>query len=257
MKLEALTATVREAGTIALEIYNKPFAVETKADQSPVTQADLAVDKLLYAAISAAFPDVVIVTEEQAQTHRAIAPDTTFFLVDPIDGTREFINKTGEFTINIALIEQGQPVAGIVFAPVQNRFFIGDLENGAFEIDQSGSHKRLSVRSCTKERLTAIASRSHRTPETQSFLDNYAIIDCVTAGSSLKFCILAAGEADIYPRFGPTMEWDTAAGHAILKAAGGQVLNIDRTPLIYAKPEFRNPDFMACSPDAAQLCPAR
>lgn len=233
-----------------MAIYEREFSVAEKNDKSPVTEADLLVDKLISSKLADMFPDVPIVTEEQADTHVSIAADTPFFLVDPIDGTKEFINKTGEFTINIGLIVARVPAYGIVYAPAAGRMFVG--ADKAYEICE-GVRKQISVANCDGA-MKAVASRSHSNKPTQGFLEDHAITDTVSAGSSLKFCLLAAGEADVYPRFGPTMEWDTAAGHAVLVAAGGMVLLEDGSPLLYSKPDYRNPNFIACSPDAKRKC---
>ena len=245
----------RDAGALAMETYGRPHDIATKEDNSPVTEADLAVDNLIYPALTDRFPDIPIVTEERAATHAALPENARFFLIDPIDGTKEFIKKTGEFTINIALIDTGRPVAGIVYAPAIGRMFVGATNSGAREIGADGSSRTISVRECPGSQ-TAVASRSHLTEETETFIAENKICDCVNAGSSLKFCLVAAGEADIYPRFGPTMEWDTAAGHAVLAAAGGQVLTCDGTPLSYGKSQFRNPYFIAASPTAHYSIPA-
>ncbi|WP_211097803.1 3'(2'),5'-bisphosphate nucleotidase CysQ [Ahrensia marina] len=254
MRLKDLIGAVRDAGQKAMDIYARDVEVVLKLDSSPVTEADLAVDEILTKELARLFPECPIVTEEQASTHNVDVKNGRFFLVDPIDGTKEFINKTGEFTINIGLIENNVPIAGIVYAPAQGRLFIAETDGSCYELDEDNLRTNLKVRNCGENAMIAVASRSHNTPDTQAFLDDNGISDCVSAGSSLKFCVLAAGEADIYPRFGPTMEWDTAAGHAILSAAGGHVLNIDGTPFSYGKPEFRNPNFIACSPQASKRC---
>ncbi|WP_026317090.1 3'(2'),5'-bisphosphate nucleotidase CysQ [Ahrensia kielensis] len=255
MRLENLIATVRDAGRKAMEIYDLNIDVAYKADHSPVTEADIAVDELVIPALEAAFPEIPIISEERSHNHSLAECPDRFFLVDPIDGTKEFIKKTGEFTINVGLIENGVPIAGIVYAPALGRLFIADTDGSCYELDENDQRKDLRVRDCPDDSaVIAVASRSHNTPETQDFLDKNKISECVSAGSSLKFCVLAAGEADIYPRFGPTMEWDTAAGHAVLSGAGGQVVNIDGSPFKYGKPDFRNPNFIACSPHAFKRC---
>lgn len=256
LSLTVLMKDFRYAGQLAMSIYEREFDVTLKKDKSPVTEADLAVDKVIVAALEKAYPDIPVVSEERSLDHMNEDNLSRFFLVDPIDGTKEFIKKTDEFTINVALIENGVPVAGVVYAPALGRLFMADIDGSAFELDEQDNTKPLNVRDCASSDLVAVASRSHNTPETQAFLDNNKIDGCVSAGSSLKFCVVAAGEADIYPRFGPTMEWDTAAGHAVLRAAGGQVVNIDRSPLTYGKVDFRNPNFIASSPAAAKRCPA-
>ena len=247
-----LFGLVLEAGVRAMAIYERDFSVSQKEDKSPVTEADHAVDAFLAPHLERLFPGIPVVTEERVETHGA-SIDGPFLLVDPIDGTKEFIARTGEFTINVALILGTRPVAGIVYAPALDRMFIGIEGQGAFETSISGEPQPLKVRPCAVE-MTAVASRSHNTPATEAFLETNRITERVSAGSSLKFCLLAAGEADVYPRFGPTMEWDTAAGHAVLAAAGGMVLLEGGDPLAYGKPGYRNPDFIACSPDAAHRC---
>jgi 3'(2'), 5'-bisphosphate nucleotidase len=242
------------AGDAAMEIYRRDHDVAHKADNSPVTEADLAVDRILGQALADRYPSIPLVTEERVSSHDRSACGNRFFLVDPIDGTKEFIKRTGEFTINIALIEDGEPVAGIVYAPASDRLFVGQKGRGASEIKKGDVRRPITARICG-EKKTAVASRSHLTRETEDFISANEIGDCVNAGSSLKFCLVAAGEADIYPRFGPTMEWDTAAGQAVLCAAGGQVLTCDGEPLSYGKPEFRNPFFIASTPSAAYTIP--
>lgn len=256
LSLTMLIKDFRDAGKLAMSIYKRDFDITLKDDKSPVTEADLAVDEVIVAALEKTYPDIPVVSEERSLDHMNKNNVNRFFLVDPIDGTKEFIKKTGEFTINVALIENGVPVAGVVYAPALGRLFMADIDGSAFELDEQDNKKPLNVRNCASTELVAVASRSHNTPETQAFLDSHKIEGCVSAGSSLKFCVVAAGEADIYPRFGPTMEWDTAAGHAVLRAAGGQVVNIDRSPLTYGKLDFRNPNFIAASPEAAKRCPA-
>ena len=253
--IDDLIAVTRQAGDIAMAVYGRDHDIAMKADKSPVTEADLAVDNLLYPALRERWPDIPVVTEERATTHDSDLANGRFFLVDPIDGTKEFIRKTGEFTINIALVENGTPVAGIVYAPAIGRMFVGDAASGAREIGADGIARRIAVRACPDE-MIAVASRSHMTVETESFISRNKIRDCVNAGSSLKFCLVAAGEADVYPRFGPTMEWDTAAGHAVLAAAGGRVLTCEGAPLSYGKPQFRNPYFIAATPTANFTLPS-
>jgi 3'(2'), 5'-bisphosphate nucleotidase len=176
----------------------------------------------------------------------------TFFLVDPVDGTREFIQKRGDFTVNIALVRDGVPQLGVVYAPARSQLFAGDAVAGqAFRTAQSPDDQGQATRTPIRTRqpaaagLTIVASRSHRSPETDAWLAQVKVAELVSVGSSLKFCLVAAGEADLYPRLGPTMEWDTAAGHAVLSAAGGEVVNLDGSPFRYGKPEFRNPSFIA------------
>ena len=251
------------AGRVIMEVYARgDFGTRAKADASPVTEADLAADRLIAAGLARAFPDIPAVTEEQASSH-AETGHRRFFLVDPLDGTREFIRRRGEFTVNIALIEDGVPVTGAVYAPVVGRLFRSLAAGGAVEeaVDAdgapvAGSLRDIRVATPDNAALVVVASKSHRDQATDDYIARYRVADFKSAGSSLKFCLLAAGEADFYPRLGRTMEWDTAAGHAVLRAAGGQVLRFDdHQPLIYGKPGFENPFFLAMAPGVA-LCPA-
>jgi 3'(2'),5'-bisphosphate nucleotidase len=251
--LEAFEALAREAGAAILAHYETECRLEDKADTSPLTAADLAADEIIWAGLHRLLPGIPVVTEERAETHASALEaggwHDRFILVDPLDGTKEFISRNGQFTVNIALIEDGVPVAGVVFAPALNRLFLGAVGEGAWEADGSDT-TAIAVRAAPARRI-AVASRSHRSPETDAFLAANGIDECVSAGSSLKFCLVAAGEADLYPRFGPTMEWDTAAGQAVLEAAGGRVLNPDGTPFRYGKANSRNGDFIALG-DGAQ-----
>jgi 3'(2'), 5'-bisphosphate nucleotidase len=248
--VDVLADLVMGGGRIAMQHHGRLSAVASKADKSPVTAADLAVDAFLGDQLARAFPDIPIVTEERAASHTAMSRGARFFLVDPIDGTKEFVAERGEFTINIGLIEDGVPVAGAVYAPAVDRLFAGANGIGAFETSAADPSKRRALRPGMPDNsaLVVVASRSHMTPETDAFLKCNRVGRLTNAGSSLKFCLLAAGEADIYPRFGPTMEWDTAAGHAVLSAAGGFVKKISGEPLEYGKADYRNPFFVAYTP---------
>jgi 3'(2'), 5'-bisphosphate nucleotidase len=188
-----------------------------------------------------------VIAEEQVATHGITIPaGSRFWLVDPLDGTREFLNRNGEFTVNIALIENSRPVLGVVHAPARNVTYTGATTSGATRQTGEGAPESITVRPIPAEGLTVIASRRHgSSAEVDRFLAGRPVAHRITCGSSLKFCLIAAGEADLYPRFGPTMEWDTAAGHAVLVAAGGRVTTPDGAELQYGKPEFRNPDFIA------------
>lgn len=251
--LEALVTAAIEAGRAAFAIYQSDFEVLTKQDQSPVTAADHAAEKVILEHLAKAAPGILVVAEEQVAAGLGpTAGGATFFLVDPVDGTKEFIQKRGDFTVNIALIRDGEPVLGVVYAPAKSKLYAGDAVNGiAFTAAQSPDETAQAARSPMRTRalpaagLTVVASRSHRTPETDAYLSKVKVADLVSVGSSLKFCLVASGEADFYPRFGPTMEWDTAAGHAVLSAAGGLVVNLDGSPFRYGKPGFRNPYFLA------------
>ncbi|PIE12129.1 MAG: 3'(2'),5'-bisphosphate nucleotidase [Rhodobacterales bacterium] len=243
-----------EAGAEIMEIYGQDdFNVDTKSDDSPVTAADLAADKLISAGLRAAFPDVALITEEQAATHD-LSVDA-FLIVDPLDGTKEFVHRRGDFTVNIAYVENGTPVAGVVYAPAKGRLFytnadgISVEETGDLDPAQPGPTAPIRVSAPDNSALMVVASKSHRDQATDDYIGKYAVKDSKSAGSSLKFCLVATGEADIYPRVGRTMEWDTAAGHAVLAGAGGAVVRFDdHTPLRYGKDGFANPFFIAHAP---------
>jgi 3'(2'), 5'-bisphosphate nucleotidase len=247
-----MVAAAIEAGRAAFAIYQSDFEVLTKQDQSPVTAADHAAERIILRHLASAAPGVPVVAEEQVAAGHTPESGTTFFLVDPVDGTKEFIQKRGDFTVNIALIRDGVPVLGVVYAPAKSKLYAGDVDSrNAFTASQSPGDNEQAARAPMTTRtvpaagLTVVASRSHRTPETDVYLSKVKVADLVSVGSSLKFCLVASGEADFYPRFGPTMEWDTAAGHAVLSAAGGVVVNLDGSPFRYGKPGFRNPYFLA------------
>lgn len=243
-----------EAGDAIMDIYNREgLDVRSKADSSPVTEADEAADALISAGLRASFPELPLVTEEQAATHALDV--TTFLIVDPLDGTKEFVKRRGDFTVNIALVEDGVPTLGVVYAPARQRMFftlatgVAVEEAGPYDRDATGTLNEIHVADPDVSALRVVASKSHRDQATDDYIARYQVADLVSAGSSLKFCLVAAGEADFYPRLGPTMEWDTAAGHAVLAAAGGHV--VDKTtqkPLRYGKTAFRNPFFLAYAP---------
>lgn len=243
-----------EAGAVAARIYHGGFEVTVKADATPVTSADHAAEAVILAALATHFPKIPVVAEEQAAAGNVPATGTEFFLVDPLDGTKEFINRSGDFTVNIALVSAGRPILGVVYAPATGRLFAGDVLSGeAWRAQRApgsagSAPEAIRVRSVPAAGVTAVASRSHRTPETDAYLARYTVAELASVGSSLKFCLVAEGAADLYPRLGPTMEWDTAAGHAVLAAAGGTVVGPDGTALLYGKPEFRNSWFVAAGP---------
>lgn len=253
--LQSLIYTAQRAGGAIMAVYATDFAVRDKADASPVTVADEAAEKIILADLAAIAPGVPVVAEESVAAGRV--PDVAgsskrFFLVDPLDGTKEFIGRRDEFTVNVALIEGGQPVLGVVFAPARRELFWGDVRNaraGHIDADPDGTMpsmgNAISARLPPPGGLTAVASRSHGTPETGEFLARYPVTEIRSIGSSLKFCLVATGQADIYPRLGTTMEWDTAAGHAVLAAAGGSVTGLAGEPFVYGKPGFRNGHFVA------------
>jgi 3'(2'), 5'-bisphosphate nucleotidase len=243
-----------EAGDRIMEVYNGPeFEVKSKSDASPVTEADEAADAIISAGLRAAFPDVVLITEEQAASHALTAQ--TFLIVDPLDGTKEFVQRRGDFTVNIAYVENGVPLRGVVYAPAQGRLFYTRAdgqaveETGALDKAAAGATRAISVSQPDNAGLMVVASKSHRDAATDDYIGKYACKDMKSAGSSLKFCLVATGEADLYPRLGRTMEWDTAAGDAVLRGAGGHVVRYDdHTPLAYGKPGWDNPFFIAYAP---------
>lgn len=245
--LERLIALATEAGAVVMRHYEAGTQARNKADRSPVTDADEEAEALILKGLKGLDSTAPVIAEEEAAAGRTPQIGARFFLVDPLDGTREFLNRNGEFTVNIALIENGLPVLGVVFAPAQNRMFAGGAGVGAFQV-MNGVRRTIAVRPPPNDGMIAVASRSHRDHKTDEILAAYPVAKIVSAGSSIKFCLVAAGEADIYPRHGRTMEWDTAAGHAVLAAAGGRVTLLDRkTPLTYGKTQdnFANPHFIA------------
>ena len=243
-RLQTLVRIVRAAGEVVMRHYEAGCDARVKADRSPVTDADEEAEKLILAELNAAFPGVPVVAEEAAAAGHVSKVGSRFFLVDPVDGTKEFVKRGGEFTVNIGEVVDGQPVSGVVFAPAIGRLFVGAMGEGAFEL--AGSAIRdIACRKPDADGLVAVSSRSHPDAKTDELLKSLPIKGHTNAGSSLKFCLVAAGEADIYPRAGQTMEWDTAAGHAVLRAAGGTVTNWDGSPFLYGKPDFRNGPFIA------------
>jgi 3'(2'), 5'-bisphosphate nucleotidase len=239
------------AGREIMAIYSTDFRARTKSDLTPVTEADEAAERIILEGLARVDPQTPVISEEAAASGRVPQVGASFYLVDPLDGTKEFVSRNGEFTVNIAKIENGVPVIGVVYAPAIGRIFWGDITRGAAEgkiaAEESITWKKLLVRPCPGDGAIVVASRSHRDSATDDYLKTVKVAKLVSAGSSLKFCLIAAGEADLYPRFGRTMEWDTAAGHAVLLAAGGKVLNSDGQPLSYGKHDrgFDNPGFIA------------
>ncbi len=244
--IDPLLDLARAAGAVILQVYAGDFAVRGKADASPVTQADEDAERVILAGLAQLDPTTPVVAEEAVAAGRVPQVGERFWLVDPLDGTREFVNRNGEFTVNIALIEHGEPVLGVVYVPVTGRMFAGARGLGAFEVDAAGRRRSIACRSVPAAGMTVLASRSHGDSDALNrWLATQRVAQLSTAGSSLKLCLLAAGEADAYPRFGRTMEWDIAAGHAVLAAAGGSVHTMDAHPMCYSKPGFENPDFVA------------
>ncbi len=243
--LEDVIEIAHEAGKAILEVYRTPFDTQTKSDASPVTLADEKAERLILERLGSLTPHIPIVSEEAAAAGYIPEVDRQFWLVDPLDGTKEFISRNGEFTVNIALIEDRRPTLGVVLAPALNRLFAGAIGTAPF-IEEHSLRRTIACRTVPAEGLTVVASRSHADPAALgSFLANRRIASYASVGSSLKFCLVATGEADIYPRLGRTMEWDIAAGHAVLAAAGGRVSLLNGDDMTYGKPGFANPHFIA------------
>ena len=258
MDFNILTAVIRslalEAGDAIMQVYAlENLGARAKADQSPVTFADEAADAVICAGLRANFGSVPLITEEQLDSHGLSA--STFLIVDPLDGTKEFVQRRGDFTVNIAYVEHGVPVRGVVYAPAKDRLFytLADgtsvEEIGPFDKNCTGVTRVLKVAVADNGALRITASKSHRDVATDTYIEKYKVANMKLAGSSLKFCLVATGEVDLYPRLGRTMEWDTAAGDAILRGAGGRVVDFDsHQDLAYGKPAWRNPFFIALSP---------
>lgn len=248
---EIFAALTLEAGKTVMAVYSGRCQVRHKADASPVCEADERAEAIILAGLERRLPGIAVVAEEQAARGEAPATGDRFILVDPLDGTREFLSKNGEFTLNIGLVEYGRPVAGAVYAPAVSRLWYGG--DAAFTCDAepgvlvAADPQHIRARKAPEAGLVALASRSHADPETEAFLGTLPIRERVSAGSSLKFCLVAEGKADVYPRFGPTMEWDTAAGEAVLRAAGGMVETCRRGRFEYGKTaeNYRNGGFIA------------
>ena len=249
--MEALVGLVQQAGALILQVYERDFSVLAKTDASPVTEADWRAEALITPALQVLLPGVPVLAEEA--TAAGLAPTAAglgerFWLVDPLDGTREFVQRNGEFTVNVALIEQGRPVLGVVLAPALGQLYAGAVGCGAFVQTgaDAGTRRPIEARRPPAEGLTVLASRAHGNQVAlNAFLADRLVARIRPAGSSLKLCLLAAGEADCYPRFGRTMEWDIAAGQAVLEAAGGRIEDLEGQPLRYGKPGLENPDFVA------------
>jgi 3'(2'), 5'-bisphosphate nucleotidase len=255
---QVMRALALQAGAKIMQVYDGPnFDVQTKSDASPVTVADTAANAIIAAGLRAAFPDVTLITEEESASHALRAK--TFLIVDPLDGTKEFIQRRGDFTVNIAYVQDGVPLRGVVYAPAKNRLFYTTAQGqsveelGAHEMDQIGPLRPIAVNNAPDNTaLMVVASKSHRDAATDAYIAKYQVRDMTSAGSSLKLCLIATGEADLYPRLGRTMEWDTAAGDAVLRGAGGQMLRFDdHSVLAYGKDGWDNPFFIARAPGVA------
>lgn len=247
--MNALLTLAEQAGDVVWRHFTAGCAVQHKADASPVTIADREAEAVILAGLATVAPGVPVVAEEEASEGRIPDVAAAFFLVDPLDGTQEFVRRGDDFTVNIALIERGVPTMGVVYAPARDALYWGDGADGAWIAARApngerGAARAIAIRACTGAPC-AVASRSHAMPGLDEWLAAGGVTQRVSVGSSLKFALVAAGEADVYPRTGPTMEWDTAAGDAVLRAAGGRTLDADGAPFVYGKPGFRNAGFVA------------
>jgi 3'(2'), 5'-bisphosphate nucleotidase len=256
---QKLIAPALAAGSVIMEIHATLSDGDTrvKGDGSPVTEADERAEAIILAALAEIAPDIPVIAEESVAAGVVPAIGNRFWLVDPLDGTREFISGKLDFTVNIGLIEDRVPVLGLVYVPATGMLYIGDSDGARMALVTSGvtgPWQPITVASPDEKALRVLASRSHMSDETKAFIDQFAVAELVSAGSSLKFCRLAAGEADLYPRMGRTMEWDTAAADAVLRAAGGRVMTLDGKDLLYGKrnqandSDFANPWFVATGP---------
>jgi len=249
--LAAVWQIAEQAGEAVMAVYATDFEVRHKDDRSPVTEADLAADRVIVPALQGLMPDVPAISEERVQAGETAPSTGLYWLIDPLDGTKEFVSRNGEFTVNIALIDgRGRPVLGVVHAPALASTWGACEQPGGPAVclaaDNGGPPLPIETRVPPPEGLTIFGSRSHADDAAmQAFLADRKVAKTVAAGSSLKFCRIAEGSGDVYPRFGPTCEWDTAAGHAVLLAAGGRVETVDGEPLGYGKPDFLNPHFIA------------
>jgi 3'(2'), 5'-bisphosphate nucleotidase len=246
-QLGPLLDIARDAGDRILAVYGTDFTVTTKADKSPVTEADLAAHEAIVAGLKRITPDIPVLSEESSKIPFAERRRwDSYWLVDPLDGTKEFINRNGDFTVNIALIQHGAPVVGVVYVPVERTAYYGSVGVGAFRRNANGVEQAIHVQDSSSDPVRVVASRSHRGELLDGYLAKLGAHEIVSRGSSLKFCLVAEGAADVYPRLGPTSEWDTGAGHAVLLAAGGQVVTVDGSPLTYnGKESLLNPHFIA------------
>lgn len=252
INIDDIISIVQEAGNEVMKVYNRDFSFQSKEDDSPLTDADNISNKLIIDRLNSLYQEIPFISEETRQTPYEQRKDWEYFwLIDPLDGTKEFIKKNGEFTINIALIHRNTPVLGVVGVPAKKEVYFSTRGEGAWKLDASG--RKTTIKNnhhySNKNEITVIASRSHLSEETLDFVEKLKAqnkkVEFLSAGSSLKFCLVAEGKADVYPRFGPTMEWDTAAAHAIVLEAGKKVLDIETgKPLIYNKKSLLNPFFI-------------
>tara|TARA_B100001123_G_C15110047_1_gene947085 strand:- start:30 stop:851 length:822 start_codon:yes stop_codon:yes gene_type:complete len=244
--IEQLIEITKEAGKAILEVYNTNFDYQIKEDLSPLTKADTLSNKIICERLKALTPDTPILSEESSDVpFHTRSLWKQYWLVDPLDGTKEFINRNGEFTVNIALINNNEPVFGVIYIPVNNRLFWGSRNYGSYEINNGIGERQIHVADKNLKKIAC--SRSHGNPEFNNFLEKLDTYSTIKIGSSLKFCLIANGEIDIYPRLGPTSEWDIAAGEAILRSAGGCIIDLEEKNILYNKKNIINPSFIAAS----------
>ncbi len=244
--IESICQIAKDAGVAIMRVYEGQIEVEMKDDKSPLTAADKASHQVIVAELAKLYPEIPILSEEGKGIAYADRKNwQRFWLVDPLDGTKEFIKRNGEFTVNIALIETGVPVLGVVYVPAQDKLYSGIKGQGAWTQQGQAEQIAISVRRPEPQKgMTVVMSRSHPSPELDAYLRTIKVADAISVGSSLKLCVVAEGKADLYPRLGPTMEWDTAAGHAVVEAAGGQVKTPEGGPLLYNKENLLNSFFI-------------
>ncbi|MEJ8567054.1 3'(2'),5'-bisphosphate nucleotidase CysQ [Elongatibacter sediminis] len=252
-----IAAIAQRAGAAILEVYHRDFEVTHKEDTSPLTEADLASHRLIRDELAALTPDIPLLSEESAEIDfETRSAWNEYWLVDPLDGTKEFVNRNGEFTVNIALIRRHEPVLGVVFVPVTGVTYIGEPGRGAWRYAEGESPQGIAVRQPCPSPAVVVGSRSHANPLLEKHLSGLGGHELVSMGSSLKFCRVAEGEADFYPRLGPTSEWDTAAAHAVVTGAGGAVVTLNGEPLRYnLEDSLLNPEFLVIA-DTAKDYPA-
>ncbi|MCG6976093.1 MAG: 3'(2'),5'-bisphosphate nucleotidase CysQ [Acidiferrobacterales bacterium] len=243
--LEPVCKIARQAGEEILKVYNSDFAVEDKADGSPLTAADRAAHQTIVSELAKLTPAMPILSEEASDIDYAVRSQwQRYWLVDPLDGTKEFVKRNGEFTVNIALIENGEPVLGVVYVPVSGVIYFGCRGSGAFKQTRDGKAAAITVQTYQGGPARVVASRSHASPALEQFLDAVGEVETISMGSSLKLCLVAEGAADVYPRLGLTSEWDTAAAQAVVETAGGKVTTVNGEPLVYNKEDILNPWFV-------------
>lgn len=242
--LEPVIGISTDAGALLMRYFKDVYEVNRKQDNSPVTNADIEANQLITKALKALAPSIPVIAEEDEVLGESA---TCFWLVDPLDGTRAFVAGEPEFTVNVGLIEHGVPILGVIYVPAQSLLYYGAVGKGAYRVKDGGAAEKISVRPVPDDGYVVVKSKSHPSPKTTAFLEQFNVKEMIPGSSSVKFCQVAEGSADIYPRLGRTMEWDTAAGHAILNAAGGSVTTVDKKPLTYGKPGFENPHFIGWS----------